>query len=102
MKTTNKKYYKRIDIPDMKRLELVLEDSAIAWKYQNNTVIISYDKPEKCIEAEKKKKLAEEQAKLLKLLGHKMAKFHLKVLVQRNSKGKITRTEFGDQHLVKD
>ena len=56
MKTTNKKYYKRIDIPDMKRLELVLEDSAIAWKYQNNTVIISYDKPEKCIEAEKKKK----------------------------------------------
>ena len=56
MRTTNKKYYKRIDIPDMKRMKIVLEDSAVAWKYQNNTVIISYDKPEKCIEADKKKK----------------------------------------------
>tara|TARA_B110000285_G_C14917702_1_gene511048 strand:+ start:521 stop:718 length:198 start_codon:yes stop_codon:yes gene_type:complete len=56
LRTTNKKYYKRIDIPDMKRLELKLEDSEIAWKYQNNTVIISYDKPEKVIEADKKKK----------------------------------------------
>ena len=46
------------------------------------------------------KALTVEQAKLLKLLGHKMAKFHLKVLVQRTKKGKITRTEFGDQHLV--
>ena len=45
LRTTNKKYYKRIDIPDMKRLDLVLEDSEVAWKYQNNTVIISYDKP---------------------------------------------------------
>ena len=45
------------------------------------------------------KNLTVEQAKLLKLLGHKMAKFHLKVLVQRSSKGKITRTEFGDHHL---
>ena len=26
------------------------------WKYQNNTVIIAYNKPSKCIEAEKKKK----------------------------------------------
>ena len=31
-----------------------------------------------------------------------MAKFHVKVLVQRSSKGKITRTEFGDHHLVKN
>ena len=28
-----------------------------------------------------------EQAKLLKTLGHKMANFDLKILVQRNSKG---------------
>ena len=57
MKTTNKKYYKRIDVLDMKRAgDLKLEDCELAWKYQNNTVIISYDKPAKVIEMEKKKK----------------------------------------------
>ena len=57
LKTTNKKYYKRIDVPDLKRAgNLVLEESELAWKYQNNTVIISYDKPDKVIEMEKKKK----------------------------------------------
>ena len=57
LKTTNKKYYKRIDVPDMKRAgDLKLEESELAWKYQNNTVIISYDKPDKVLEIEKKKK----------------------------------------------
>lgn len=46
LKTTNKKYFKRIDLPDLKRLKLVLDESSIVWKYQSNTVIISYDKPE--------------------------------------------------------
>ena len=55
LRTTNKKYYKRFDIPDMKRIGLTLEESEIAWKYQNNTVIISYDKPEKILEFETKK-----------------------------------------------
>ena len=45
LKTTNKKYYKRIDIPDLKRLGLKIEESSVAWKYLNSTVIISYDKP---------------------------------------------------------
>ena len=45
LKTTNKKYYKRIDIPDLKRLNMKMQEEAIAWKYANNTVIISYDKP---------------------------------------------------------
>ena len=44
VKTTNKKYCKRIDIPDLKRLGLVIIESNISWKYANNTVIISYDK----------------------------------------------------------
>ena len=33
LRTTNKKYYKRFDIPDMKRLGIQLEDSEVAWKY---------------------------------------------------------------------
>lgn len=45
LKTTNKKYYKRIDIPDLKRLGMKMQEESIAWKYANNTVIISYDKP---------------------------------------------------------
>ena len=55
VRTSNKKYFKRFDIPDMKRLKLPLEESAVAWKYQHNTLIIGYDKPEKITELEKKK-----------------------------------------------
>ena len=46
LKTTNKKYYKRIDIPDLRRASLEIAEEAIAWRYANNTVIISYDKPD--------------------------------------------------------
>ena len=46
LKTTNKKYYKRIDIPDLKRAELEIEESSVTWKYANNTVIIGYGKPD--------------------------------------------------------
>jgi hypothetical protein len=55
VKTTVKKYYKRFDISDMKRLSLPLEESSLAWKFQNNTLLISYDKPEKVLELERKK-----------------------------------------------
>ena len=40
----------------MKRLGMKLEDAKIAWKYQNNTVIIAYEKPGHIIELEQKKK----------------------------------------------
>jgi uncharacterized protein YjiK len=40
----------------MKRIGLNIEESSIAWKYQNNTVVISYDKPAQVLEIEKKKK----------------------------------------------
>lgn len=46
LKTVNKKYYKRIDIPDLKRCGLQVDEAAIAWRYTNNTVIIGYDKPD--------------------------------------------------------
>ena len=47
VKTSNKKYYKRFDIPDLKRLGIKLDESNVVWKYQHNTLIIGYDKPEK-------------------------------------------------------
>lgn len=55
IRTSNKKYYKRFDIPDLKRLGIKLEETELAWKYQNNTLIIGYDKPEKILELDKKK-----------------------------------------------
>ena len=63
LKTTNKKYFKRIDVPDLRRLNLPIFESNVAWKYANNTVIISYDKP-----AEVKQREAD-----MLMLAHKTA-----------------------------
>ena len=54
VRTSNKKYYKRIDIPDMKRLSLKLNSAALVWKHQHNTLVITYAKPPQVLEAEKK------------------------------------------------
>jgi hypothetical protein len=67
IRTTNKKYYKRFDIPDLKRLGIKLDEGNVAWKYQHNTLIIGYDKPDKILELDKKKQqeianLAKQQA----------------------------------------
>ena len=56
LKTTNKKYYKRFDIADMRRLQITLEDKYLQWKHQNNTVLIGYEKPDKILELEKQKR----------------------------------------------
>ena len=41
IRTSNKKYYKRFDIPDMKRRGLKLDQSQLKWVYQNNTLVVS-------------------------------------------------------------
>ncbi len=56
VRTSNKKYYKRFDIPDLRRLKINLEESSLVWKFQNNTLIIGYDKPEKILELDRKKR----------------------------------------------
>ena len=45
--------------------------------------------------------LSVEQCKILKLLGHQMAKFSLKILIVREQKGKIKEYEAGRQYLIK-
>ena len=45
--------------------------------------------------------LSVEQCKILKLLGHQMANFSLKLLVARESKGKIKQYEAGREYLLK-
>jgi hypothetical protein len=52
VRTSNKKYFKRIDVPDMRRLSLSLESSQLSWKLQHNTLVISYKKPQQIIDHE--------------------------------------------------
>ncbi|KAL3864886.1 hypothetical protein ACJMK2_006533 [Sinanodonta woodiana] len=53
IRTTNKKYYKKFDIPDMNRIQLALEQENLSFAYANNTLIVSYQKPEPILELEK-------------------------------------------------
>ena len=52
IKTTVKKYYKRFDIPDMKRANVKLEKERLSFKYGNNTLVVSYRKPDMVLEKE--------------------------------------------------
>ncbi|XP_064630859.1 protein DPCD-like isoform X2 [Lineus longissimus] len=45
VRTSNKKYYKKFDIPDMDRMKLALEQQNLKIAHANNTLIITYDKP---------------------------------------------------------
>ena len=55
LRTSNKKYFKRIDIPEMKKLGIQIQDESVSWKYSNNTLLIGYTKPPEVIKAEKEK-----------------------------------------------
>lgn len=59
IKTTIKKYYKRFDIPDLKRMNIKLAKENLSLTYKNNTLIVSviypsiqYKKPEIVLEKE--------------------------------------------------
>ncbi|XP_046850458.1 protein DPCD-like [Xenia sp. Carnegie-2017] len=53
IKTKNKKYYKKFNIPDMIRHELALDAKSISIAHANNTLIIKYAKPREILEQEK-------------------------------------------------
>lgn len=52
VKTSNKKYYKRIQVPDLLRYDLKFQDELLSWKHQHSTLIISYRKPPKIVAGE--------------------------------------------------
>ena len=52
IKTKNKKYYKRFNIPDLERLNIKLDENLMKVNFVNNTLIISYTKPKEVIESE--------------------------------------------------
>lgn len=66
VRTSNKKYYKRIGIPDLARLNLKLQENSLSWKHQHNTLIISYTRPREVVLQEQKAlKEAEKKATVM-------------------------------------
>lgn len=62
VRTSNKKYYKRIDVPDLQRLGLSLKDESLSWKHQHSTLIISYARPAEVTAAEQEKLAAADKS----------------------------------------
>lgn len=54
VRTSNKKYYKRLGLPDLAYVKQKLCDSSLTWKHQHNTLIISYVKPAAVMDRERK------------------------------------------------
>ena len=52
IRTKNKKYYKRFNIPDLERLNIKLDESLMKVNFVNSTLIISYTKPKEALDAE--------------------------------------------------
>ncbi|PFH36999.1 DPCD family protein [Besnoitia besnoiti] len=55
IRTTNKKYFKRLRMSDVQSLGLDLKPESLSWCHQHNTLIVSYKKPPKILELEKKR-----------------------------------------------
>ena len=53
IRTKNKKYYKRFNIPDLKRLNLNLNGNNLKVNFTNNVLVITYKKPIEVLNTEK-------------------------------------------------
>ena len=62
LRTTNKKYFKRITIDDLVRARLPLDDSLLTLTHENSTLIVTYRKPPAILKAEQEAKVARLQA----------------------------------------
>jgi hypothetical protein len=61
VRTSNKKYYKRIGIEDMDRLNMPLDEHALQWDHENSTLIVQYRKPQALIAAERQAAVARQK-----------------------------------------
>ncbi|XP_072392841.1 protein DPCD [Diabrotica undecimpunctata] len=53
VRTSNKKYFKKLPIPDLARLGISLDQSNVSFTHKFNTLIIVYEKPKELLEFEK-------------------------------------------------
>eukprot|EP00918_Siedleckia_nematoides_P011920 GHVU01026225.1.p1 GENE.GHVU01026225.1~~GHVU01026225.1.p1 ORF type:complete len:202 (-),score=30.21 GHVU01026225.1:816-1421(-) len=58
VRTTNKKYFKRLNIPEFSRANppVSLEEGRLTWAHSNNTMVISYKKPQSVLAYEEELK----------------------------------------------
>ncbi|XP_034245227.1 protein DPCD isoform X2 [Thrips palmi] len=54
VRTSNKKYFKKINVPELERAGLKTDNSLLSFTHQFNTLIITYKKPTKVTEMETK------------------------------------------------
>nr|CAI5851876.1 unnamed protein product [Callosobruchus analis] len=54
VRTTNKKYYKRLPVTDLNRLYLPLEQDSVSFSHKFNTLVITYKQPKQLLEFQKK------------------------------------------------
>ncbi|CAE7745801.1 Dpcd [Symbiodinium sp. KB8] len=52
LRTSNKKYYKRISVPGMARSGCALDPAALSFTHANNTLVITLAKPKAVLEAD--------------------------------------------------
>jgi|EP00505_MAST-04D_sp_SCG-Rhode-Island_P004073 protein DPCD len=62
LRTTNKKYFKRFDIPALKRLGISLDKTDLSYYVENSTLIILYAKPMKVVFMEEQAREARKKA----------------------------------------
>ena len=58
VRTANKKYFKRIDVEELDRARVPLEEASLTWDHENSTLIIQYKKPAEIVKKEREAKIA--------------------------------------------
>ena len=58
VRTANKKYFKRIDVEELDRMRIPLEEGMLSWEHENATLIVQYKKPAQVVAKEREAKVA--------------------------------------------
>ena len=67
IRTSNKKYFKKLSIPDMRRMNLPLDEKSLSWKYAHNTLVLSYAKPDSILVQQKKDAVERKNMQVVRL-----------------------------------
>ena len=98
--TTNKKYFKRIDLPDMGRLGLRLDPQCMSVEHKHSTMVISYVKPRKVSEYDALLKKMGEQSKV-KIVEQGKALMDQKAIVGHRKTFNWVKFHIGTQDIFR-
>eukprot|EP00740_Mantoniella_antarctica_P014753 CAMPEP_0181370202 /NCGR_PEP_ID=MMETSP1106-20121128/13277_1 /TAXON_ID=81844 /ORGANISM="Mantoniella antarctica, Strain SL-175" /LENGTH=188 /DNA_ID=CAMNT_0023486933 /DNA_START=215 /DNA_END=781 /DNA_ORIENTATION=+ len=63
VRTSNKKFYKPFEVPELRALGQVLDEAALTWDWKNNTLVVQYRKPVEAVRAEVEEKMERRRLK---------------------------------------